>query len=82
MSETKKFEQYITSLDNSLENLKENGAKIRNKLTVVLDNSNNIHAKSIKNIKNLAEQLTYAESEYLILQNRITTYTDQELKTT
>lgn len=80
MSETKKFEQYITSLDNSLENLKENGAKIRNKLTVVLDNSNNIHAKSIKNIKNLAEQLTYAESEYLILQNRITTYTDQELK--
>jgi len=78
MSETKKFEQYITSLDNSLENLKENGAKIRNKLTVVLDNSNNIHAKFIKNIKNLAEQLTYAESEYLILQNRITTYTDKK----
>lgn len=81
MSETKKFEQHITSLDKSLENLRENGAKIRNKLTVVLDNSNHIHAKTIKNIKSLAEQLTYAESECLTLQNRITTYTDHELKT-
>jgi len=81
MSETKKFEQHITSLDKSLDNLKENGAKIRNKLTVVLDNSNHIHAKTIKNIKSLAEQLTYAESECLTLQNRITTYTDHELKT-
>ncbi len=80
ISETKKFEQHITNLDKTLENLKENGSKIRNKLTALLDNSISMYAKSIKDFKNLAEQLTYAERECLVLQSHSTTLSDQELK--
>lgn len=80
MQEIKKFEQHITGLDTTLENLKETGAKWRLKLTSVLSNTNNSYSDAIKNIKNLADQLAFTENEYESLKQNTAKYAEVDIK--
>jgi len=80
MQEIKKFEQHITGLDTTLENLKETGAKWRLKLMSVLSNTNNSYSDAIKNIKNLADQLAFTENEYESLKQNTAKYAEVDIK--
>jgi DNA repair protein SbcC/Rad50 len=80
MQEIRKFEQHITGLDTTLQNLKETGAKWRLRLTSILNNTKNGYSDAIKNTKNLADQLTFTEKEHESLKQNTAKYSEVDIK--